>query len=100
MIILAGTFRFDADKLETAKPAFEAIVAGSRGEEGCVEYSFGLDAADPGLVNVFELWRDQAALDTHRTTAHMAHWRTLQVGLGMRDRRLAIYEIAKRTVTP
>ena len=55
---------------------------------------------DPALVRVFEVWRDQAALDFHRATPHLAAWRAAQPKIGMHDRQLKIYEIASVTETP
>lgn len=100
MIILAGTFRLDPAKLDQAKAHIAAIVAGSRSEAGCIAYSFGHDPVEPDVVNVFEVWRDRAALDFHRQTQHMAEWRKAQPAIGMHDRRLAIYEVSGMTTTP
>ncbi|MCC6920319.1 MAG: antibiotic biosynthesis monooxygenase [Alphaproteobacteria bacterium] len=100
MIILAGSFRLNADKLEDAKAPIAAIVAGSRSEPGCVAYSFGHDPVEPDVVHVFEVWKDRAALDYHRQTAHMAEWRKAHAVIGMHDRRLAIYDVAGVTPNP
>ena len=50
--------------------------------------------AEPGLIRVFEAWRDQAALDAHFGTAHMATWRSHWPAFGVSDRRLSAYDIA------
>lgn len=100
MIILAGTFRFDMNKMETARPAVAAIITESRNEEGCLTFSFAQDVLDPTLVRVFEVWRDQAAIDFHRTTPHMAAWRAVQPQIGMHERDLKLYEVAGVTQTP
>jgi quinol monooxygenase YgiN len=100
MIILAGTFRLDPAKLDEAKAPVAAIVAGSRGEPGCVAYSFGHDPVEPDIVNVFEVWKDRAALDFHRQTPHMAEWRRAHAVIGMHDRRLAIYDVSGVTPNP
>ena len=99
MLVLAGTFRFDPATMEIARPAVAAIIAASRAEEGCVTFSFAQDVMDPALVRVFEVWRDQAALDFHRATPHLAAWRAAQPKIGMHDRQLKIYEIASVTET-
>lgn len=100
MIILAGTFRFDMNKMDRARPAVAEIITESRKEEGCLEFSFAQDVLDPTLVRVFEIWRDQAAIDFHRTTPHMAAWRAAQPEIGMHDRKLALYEVGTVTPTP
>ena len=100
MIVLAGTFRLGPAKASEAAEAIRGIVEGSRAEAGCVHFSFGFDALDSSLVNVFEIWRDQAALDFHRATPHFLGWKAAQPGIGMHDRRLSLYEIASVTPTP
>ncbi len=51
--------------------------------------------AEPGLIRVFEAWRDQAALDAHFQTPHMAAWRASLAGLGrLRPQLLLLYEVA------
>ena len=70
MLMLAGTFRVPPEKLGEAEPHMAAVIEASGREEGCLYFAFGYDVLEPGLVNVMELWRDQAALDAHRETAH------------------------------
>ena len=48
---------------------------------------------EPGLIRVFEAWRDQAALDAHFATPHMAAWRAAWPSFGVSDRRLFAYEV-------
>jgi len=70
------------------------MLAASRAEDGCVEYSYAVDVADQGLIRVFEVWRDEAALKAHFATPHMAEWRAQWPAFGVSDRRLALYEVA------
>ena len=100
MIILAGTFRFNPEKMDAARPAVAAIIQHSNAEAGCVSFSFAQDVADPALVRVFEVWRDQAALDAHWATPHFAAWKGAREAIGMHDRQLKLYEVAKVTETP
>ena len=93
-LIIAGTVRVPPENLERFKPHMQAMLAASRAEDGCITYSYAEDVAEPGLVRIFEAWRDQAALDAHFTTPHMAAWRAQWPEFGVSDRRLALYEIA------
>ena len=70
------------------------MLAASRAEDGCVTYSYGEDVAEPGLIRVFEVWRDQAAIDAHFKAPHMAVWRAACAEHGVSDRRLFAYETA------
>jgi quinol monooxygenase YgiN len=70
------------------------MVAASRAEDGCIDYAYAEDIGDAGLIRVFEIWRDEAALHAHFKTAHMAAWRAAWPGFGVSDRRIVAYEIA------
>jgi quinol monooxygenase YgiN len=93
-LIVAGTVRVPPESVEGLRPHMLAMMAASRAEDGCVTYSYGFDVADPGLVRVFEIWRDQAALDAHGKADHMARWRAAWPQFGVSDRRISVYEIA------
>jgi quinol monooxygenase YgiN len=93
-VIIAGTVRVPAENLAGLKPHMARMLAASRAEDGCLTYSYAEDVAEPGLIRVFEAWRDQAALDAHFKTPHMAEWRSAWPRFGVSDRRLSLYEIA------
>jgi len=93
-VIIAGTVRVPPENLASLRPHQLAMLAASRAEDGCLTYSYGVDVAEPGLIRVFEVWRDQAAIDAHFAAPHMAVWRAACAQLGVSDRRLSIYEVA------
>jgi len=93
-VIIAGTVRVPPENLERFTPHMERMLAASRAEDGCQTYSYAVDVADPGLVRVFEAWRDQAAIDAHFQAPHMAEWRAAWPQFGVSDRRLSLYEVA------
>jgi quinol monooxygenase YgiN len=93
-LIIAGTVRVPPENLAGLRPHMQAMLEASRAEDGCLEYSYAEDVLEPGLVRVFEAWRDQAALDAHFQTAHMARWRSHWPAFGVSDRRLFAYEVA------
>jgi len=93
-VIVAGTVRVPPEQLAALRPHQLAMLAASRAEDGCLTYSYGEDVGEPGLIRVFELWRDQAALEAHFKAAHMAAWRAACAEHGVFDRRLALYEVA------
>ncbi len=75
------------------------MVEASRAEDGCLEYGYAEDIFDAGLIHVKELWRDQATLDRHFASDHIAAWRATWPSLGIRDRNLRVYDVgeARRT---
>jgi quinol monooxygenase YgiN len=93
-LLIAGTVRVPPENLAAFRPHMEAMLAASRAEDGCLEYSYAVDVADPALIRVFEAWRDQAAIDAHFLTAHMAAWRAAWPRFGVSDRRLFAYDVA------
>ena len=94
ILLIAGTVRVPAANLAGFRPHMLAMLEASRAEDGCIAYSYAEDVAEPGLIRVFEAWRDQAALDAHFKTPHMATWRSHWPAFGVSDRRLFAYEIA------
>jgi quinol monooxygenase YgiN len=93
-IIIAGTVRVPPENLARFKPHMEAMLAASRAEDGCLTYSYAVDVQDPGLIRVFEAWRDQAAIQAHFNAPHMAAWRAAWPEFGVTDRQLKIYDVA------
>lgn len=92
MIIVVGSFRVPPSMVDIVKPVMETMIAYSRAEDGCIEYAYGFDAVDDGLVRVSEKWRDRAALEAHFRTAHIAEWRAQISALAMSERELIAYE--------
>lgn len=94
MILVTGTVRLRADKLDGARPHLRALIEATRKEEGCIAYDFGEDASDPGRLVVSEAWRDEAALADHLKTAHFAAWIEVVKTVAGGPPDLTVYEIA------
>ena len=69
MIIIAGYSLAEADQRDAVVDAFVPMVERARKHDGCLEFSISADSANPDRVDVFELWRDQQALDAWRKVA-------------------------------
>ena len=94
MLIIAGTLRVDPDYREAFFEAVAPMVEASRAEAGCRAYVFSPDSSKPDLIHLHELWEDQAALDDHGSSVHMAAWRQAAAELPIRERNLFKYEVA------
>jgi quinol monooxygenase YgiN len=92
-VIVAGTIRAPPGALATLRPHMRAMARASRAEAGCEVYSYAEDVLDPGLIRVFEVWSDRAALSAHFNTPHLAAWRAVWPSLGVGERQLTAYEI-------
>ena len=95
-LIIAGTVRVPPENIAGIRPHMDAMMAGSRAEAGCIAYGYAQDLQTPGLMHVFEEWADQAAIDAHFASAHMAAWRAAWPSFGVSDRALTLYEIASQ----
>lgn len=98
MIIVAGTVRVPPAKLDEARGIMARMIAASRAEDGCIDYSYSVDVLDPGLVRVWEVWRDRETLQRHFQMPHLAEWRAAWPTFGITDRKLAIYDVSGATV--
>ena len=95
-LIVAGTVRAPSENMAALRPHMLVMMAATRAEDGCETYGFAEDVAERGLIHVFEVWRDQAALAAHAQTVHMGAWRAAGAELGVFDRRIVAYEIASQ----
>jgi quinol monooxygenase YgiN len=92
MIVIEGTVRIPDGRLESARPAMEAMIAASRAEAGCHEYAYSVDLLDGTLIRINERWETRAALDDHVGSAHMAEWRSAASKIGVTDHSLRLYD--------
>ncbi|MEE4155460.1 MAG: putative quinol monooxygenase [Erythrobacter sp.] len=72
MLIVLGTARLGEDALKEGRAAFEAMIAASRAEEGCIDYACSLDLLDPTMLRIMEKWAREEAPIAHLRTPHMA----------------------------
>jgi quinol monooxygenase YgiN len=91
-VLVAGTIRVPPEKLDGLRPHVAAYVAACRAEDGCDVFSFADDLIEPGLIRIFEVWRDAAALEQHKAAPHVAAWRALWPEYGVHGRSLTKYE--------
>jgi quinol monooxygenase YgiN len=97
MIIVAGSVRVEPAKREAARAIMEKTITASRAEDGCIDYAYSVDVLDPGLVRVWEVWRDRGTLQRHFQMPHLAEWRAAWPTFGITDRKLAIYDVSGST---
>ncbi len=93
MILLAGSLRYPPGAIQLLKDEMQKVVEATRREDGCINYDFALDISDPTRLIVFERWRDQAALDGHFKSPHMAAWIKAGAAAGPVERDLSVWEV-------
>lgn len=94
MLILAGSVRLPPENLPAARPVIARMVAASRAEPGCLAYSFAEDLEEPGLLRIFEVFRDREAQQAHAASQHMKDWRATWAELGIGDKQITHYEVS------
>jgi len=99
MLLIIGTIRIPPAMLVRARAAMQLMVLASRAEDGCLDYAYAEDVLEPGLIRVSEAWSDQATLDAHFASDHLAEWRNAWPALGICDRDLGLYEVSDRRAT-
>lgn len=92
MILVMGTFRVAEEHIAALLPLAREVAEATRAEQGCIQYSYAQDIADPALFHVVERWTDRAALAEHFKSAHMTEWVAARAGLGFHDRAIRLYE--------
>lgn len=95
MLIVAGRARFDsAADLDAVLAAGETMIAETRKEAGCLDYTYARDIAEENTMRIWELWTDQAALDSHFQAPHMAAFNAALGKVTIAAVDVKIYEVA------
>ena len=72
MIIVNARIQATTETVEALKDAILTMQNATLKEEGCEDYSFCVELADPGAIRVVERWTTRDALNAHFQTPHMA----------------------------
>ncbi len=92
MIQINGTIKLGRTIDAATRKAIVEMVRASRAEDGCLDYAFATDLADPDTLVLFERWRDREALEAHGKSAHMAEFQQVMAANPPASRDLRIYE--------
>jgi quinol monooxygenase YgiN len=74
MLLLTAFIEVAPGDRDAIQVALAEVIRPSRAEDGCEDYGCYEDAQRRGRYVCVERWRDQAALDRHLRTPHMAAW--------------------------
>lgn len=91
MIQINGTIKLADEGTQEVIDAVVKMVRASRAEDGCYDYTFARDLADPHTLVLFERWRDQGALAAHGASAHMAEFQKVMAANPPVSRDLRMY---------
>ncbi|MEP7160711.1 MAG: putative quinol monooxygenase [Dermatophilaceae bacterium] len=80
-----------SDQVDAFLVATDANAAASRRESGVVRFDVLTDRDDPAHVVLVEIYRDAAAADAHKQSAHYATWRDAVAPMMARPRTSVTY---------
>jgi quinol monooxygenase YgiN len=70
MVVLAVTWMAKTGRESEVVAVFEKLTTESRKEPGCLMYQVHKHKTDPRRFFVYEQYKDDAALEAHRTSPH------------------------------
>lgn len=69
---VVATIPVKAEHVDAIRGALTELATATRQEPGCLAYDLYESAAAPGVFVTVERWTDQAALDEHMQSPHVA----------------------------
>ncbi|MDX1747728.1 MAG: putative quinol monooxygenase [Halobacteriales archaeon] len=72
---------------------FAEVAQGSRAEPGCLEYRVATDIEDENVIQIFELYEDEDAIEAHRETDHYGMFAAHIDDLVSGEREVDIYTV-------
>jgi quinol monooxygenase YgiN len=96
-ILVTGVMDIDPAKRDDFIAAVNELMAATRAEDGCEHYSFSADVSDEGRFYISEQWANQAVVDTHNATPHLAKFMGSIGELGLKGATLTMGHGAEPT---
>jgi quinol monooxygenase YgiN len=72
MVSLTVRLRFSSEDRDEVVQLFREMARATRQEPGCVSYVPHWVESDPSTALIYEQYRDEAAVEAHRASAHFA----------------------------
>jgi quinol monooxygenase YgiN len=71
MVLVIARFRPRPEQRDAFVALLKDVQAASREDDGCLNYGYYSEVADPDAFVAVEEWRDEAALAAHLKTPHV-----------------------------
>ena len=94
MLIIAGTITIDPADVDKMRESAAVMMEATHQEPGCQQYVFSVSVADPGNIQIFEVWDSAADLEAHFQMPHMKVFGEAMSTMTVTGRDLARYEVA------
>lgn len=88
MVCFTVRIRFEPKDHDRVAEVLRQLTAASRQEPGCLAYITHFVADDPGTALIYEQYKDEAALEAHRSSAHFKQHASGGLYQFMLDRKL------------
>jgi autoinducer 2-degrading protein len=92
MLAIVVNFEIHPDTETQAIAALEANAAGSRTEPGCLKWEWSRHVDEPNQFAIYELYLDQAAIDSHKSSEHFEAWDE-SIPSFMKEKSAGIFEV-------
>lgn len=92
MLVVIVSVETTRENIERLREAVKAMQAASRAEAGCRDYTFCVELDAPNKLRINECWEDQAALEAHFATPHMAAFNEAMAQASPRNVAITCYE--------
>lgn len=93
MLVIRATLPLDPDRMDEVRDIASNLAEASRAEDGVVDYHVTEDLESPGVVRIFEVYEDEAALDAHGDTDHLAAFQAALPDLMVGEPEIVQYEV-------
>lgn len=97
-IVVNATIEAGEATISAMREAIIAMQSASRAEAGCLDYTFSVELADPGVMRITERWESMAALAEHFGAPHMAEFQAAMAQHPLKRVDAKFYEV--KEVTP
>lgn len=97
MIVVSGTITIDPSNADRCEELTAVLVAATRQEPGNLAYEYTRSHSEPGSWRVFEEWQDEAALNEHMASPHMAEFMGAAAELGITGVDIQRYDVAEKS---
>ena len=81
MLIVIGDATAAPGRRDELVAAARAVAAATRGDRGCLAYSFAADLEDDDRILSIEIWADRSALEEHMAHEHTRAFLDVAPGL-------------------
>jgi quinol monooxygenase YgiN len=91
-VVVVGSFTANPGREADLLAAFEALVAPTHAESGCILYALHRGADDPARLTFIERWASREALDAHLESDHIKDVLTRADELWGQNGDITVYE--------